>query len=88
VAARVRPPGVFPKRGTEGRESGPQPFQAAAAGIASATTRVRRTNSSSRMVASVSLIRLAEGRFWMLETIREFALERLEETRRAASSVP
>jgi predicted ATPase len=27
-----------------------------------------------------SLIRLADGRFWMLETIREFALERLEET--------
>jgi predicted ATPase len=27
-----------------------------------------------------SLIRFADGRFWMLETIREFALERLEET--------
>jgi predicted ATPase/class 3 adenylate cyclase len=27
-----------------------------------------------------SLIRFAGGRFWMLETIREFALERLEET--------
>ncbi len=27
-----------------------------------------------------SLIRFADGRFWLLETIREFALERLEET--------
>ena len=27
-----------------------------------------------------SLVRFADGRFWMLETIREFALERLEET--------
>jgi predicted ATPase len=27
-----------------------------------------------------SLIRFADGRFWMLETMREFALERLEET--------
>jgi predicted ATPase len=27
-----------------------------------------------------SLIRFADGRFWMLETIREFALERLEES--------
>jgi len=27
-----------------------------------------------------SLLRFADGRFWMLETIREFALERLEET--------
>ena len=27
-----------------------------------------------------SLVRIADGRFWMLETIREFALERLEET--------
>jgi predicted ATPase len=31
-------------------------------------------------VGDKSLVRFADGRFWMLETIREFALERLEET--------
>jgi predicted ATPase len=30
-------------------------------------------------LADKSLVRFAEGRFWMLETIREFALERLDE---------